>query len=120
MIDGNRYDGLALFDGATAVHFAAADGNAIVVTSSAVYGMRLNGLEFTHAEVGGLNMRNTVASGLVVENSAFDTVDVTGSTFGSDAARSRVVNSTFDHLSANEASGSTGDPSDPTPGSRLP
>jgi uncharacterized protein YjbI with pentapeptide repeats len=123
LLPGNTYDGLALFDATPGV-FVNGDSEArTVVTNSAFFQMNLDRLDMRNADVGGLNMRGTTAESLTIENSAFDKVDFTGSTFGSSVegpSRSSVTNTVFENVSANEATRSPLDDNAPDSASRDP
>ena len=112
VFDRGTYDGLPIFDGARAVIFEPTSGR-VDVTNSTVFQMDLLKLEFKNADVGGINLRGTTASQVTIENSAFDTVDVTGSTLGSEGARSTISNSVFERVSGNETTRSRLDDNQP-------
>jgi uncharacterized protein YjbI with pentapeptide repeats len=103
MFAGRSYDGLALFDDTPGVFVDGDSDNRTEVTNSAIYEMNLHQLEVRNADVAALNLRGTSAGQVTIQNSAFDTVDVTGATLGSEAGRSSVGNSVFEGMSGNEA-----------------
>jgi uncharacterized protein YjbI with pentapeptide repeats len=104
---GGTYDGLALFDDTPGVFIDGASDDRTAVTNSAIYEMDLSQFEIKNADIGALNLRGTTADELTIEHSAFDMVDITGATLGSEASRSSVTNTVIENMSGNEASRSS-------------
>ena len=113
VMNGDRYDGVALFDGAQAVVVDPSRASRVEVTNSAVFGMSLARLDFRNADVGGLNLRGTAADRVTIENSAFDMVDVTGAALGSETRTSTISNTVIEGLSGNETTRSPLDDNKP-------
>jgi uncharacterized protein YjbI with pentapeptide repeats len=122
LFPGNSYDGLALFDATPGVFVNGDPELRTEVTNSAFFQMNLNRLDIRNADVGGLNMRGTVAESVTIDGTAFDKVDFTGSTLGSgeETARSSITNTVFENVSANEATRSPVDDNAPDRASLNP
>jgi uncharacterized protein YjbI with pentapeptide repeats len=91
-------NGAALFNhDFTSISFEHAEGGAEQVRNLAIFDSRVETLSFERSEVGGANFRALDARTFNVTNSAFDTVDLTGSSIGTDPAetRSTVRNAAF-------------------------
>jgi uncharacterized protein YjbI with pentapeptide repeats len=92
------YEGQALFNhDFTRISFEPIQSGAEQVRNLAIFDSRVETLSFNRSEVGGANLRALDARTFTVTNSAFDTVDLTGSSIGDEPAetRSTVQNAAF-------------------------
>jgi uncharacterized protein YjbI with pentapeptide repeats len=91
-------NGAALFNHAfTSISFEHAVGGTDQVRNLAIFDSTVETLSFNRAEVGGANLRALDARTFNVTNTAFDTVDLTGSSIGTDPeeTRSTIKNAAF-------------------------
>jgi uncharacterized protein YjbI with pentapeptide repeats len=92
------YEGQALFNhDFTTISFEPIQSGAEQVRNLAIFDSRVETLSFNRSEVGGANLRALDARTFTVSNSAFEAVDLTGSSIGTDPAetRSAVQNAAF-------------------------
>jgi hypothetical protein len=94
--------------------------DAVQVRNLAIFDSTVERLAFNRSEVGGANLRALNVSDFRVSNSAFDTVDLTGSSFRTDpteptAPRSVVENAAFvDVETTRKVRDSSGNPDEAT------
>jgi uncharacterized protein YjbI with pentapeptide repeats len=99
------YKGLALFnhDFTTVAFDAVSPPLDVKVRDLALFESTADTLSFIRTEVGSANMRGLTARTLTVANSAFDTVDLTGSAIGDASAKTRssITNAAFVNVETN-------------------